>query len=61
MKKKIIKLTETQLHKIVKRVLSEAYEGGLIQQGDAPCEIWCKVKFGKNVMVNIENTPKMRY
>lgn len=45
--KKIIKLTETQLHKIVKRVLSEAYEGGLIQQGDAPCEIWCKVKLAK--------------
>lgn len=47
MKKKIIKLTETQLHKIVKRVLSEAYEGGLIQQDDAPCEIWCKVKLAK--------------
>jgi len=45
--KKIIKLTETQLNKIVKRVLSEAYEGGLIQQGDAPCEIWCKVKLAK--------------
>jgi len=45
--KKIIKLTENQLNKIVKRVLSESYEGGAIQQQDKPCDIWCKIKLAK--------------
>lgn len=51
MKKRIIRLTERQLNKIVKRVLSESYEDGIIQQGDDICEIWCKRKlamYGSN-------------
>ena len=45
--KKIIKLTENQLNKIVKRVLSESYEG-IIKQGDTSCDIKCKRKIAKN-------------
>ena len=48
MGKRIIKINERQLNKIVKRVLSESYEGGIIQQGDDSCEIRCKRKLAKN-------------
>ena len=45
--KKIIKLTETQLHKIVKRVLTEQ-RAGIIQQQDTDfCLIVCDVKHAK--------------
>jgi hypothetical protein len=47
MGKRIIKLNERQLNKIVKRVLSESYEGGIVQSGDKPCTIWCKEKLAK--------------
>jgi hypothetical protein len=47
MRKRIIKLNERQLNKIVKRVLSESYEGGIIQRGDVPCHIWCQQKLAK--------------
>ena len=45
--KKIIKLTETQLHKIVKRVLTEQ-RAGIIQQQDTDfCLIVCDIKHAK--------------
>ena len=46
--KKIIKLKESDLQRIVKRVLSESYEGGSIQVDDVPCDIWCKKKLAKS-------------
>ena len=46
--KKIIKLKESDLQRIVKRVLSESYEGGSIQFDDVPCDIWCKKKLAKS-------------
>ena len=46
--KKIIKLKESDLQRIVKRVLSESYEGGSIQVGDEPCDIWCRKKLAKS-------------
>jgi hypothetical protein len=45
---KVIKLKESDLQKIVKRVLTESYEGGSIQKGDKPCDIWCKIKLAKS-------------
>jgi len=42
--KKIIRLNESDLQRIVKRILSESYEGGSIQNGDVPCHIWCQKK-----------------
>ena len=51
MKKKVIRLTESQLDKIVKSVLNESYSGGIIQRGDGICEIICKRKlamYGSN-------------
>ena len=50
MKKRVIKLTENQLSKIVKSVLNEAYTG-IIQIGDDLCEIICERKlamYGSN-------------
>ena len=50
MKKRVIKLTENQLSKIVKSVLNEAYTG-IIQIGDDLCEIECERKiaaYGSN-------------
>lgn len=47
-RKKVIKLTENDLNRIVKRVINEAYEGGIIQKGDDSCEIRCKRKLAKN-------------
>jgi len=46
--KKIIKLKESDLQRIVKRVLTESYEGGSIQIGDVPCDIWCQQKLAKS-------------
>ncbi len=48
MEKRIIKLKESDLQKIVKRVISESYEGGSIQIGDVPCDIHCKRKLAKS-------------
>jgi hypothetical protein len=47
MGKRIIKLTENDLNRIVKKVINEAYEGGIVQSGDKPCTIWCKEKLAK--------------
>jgi hypothetical protein len=47
-RKKVIRLTENDLNRIVKRVINEAYEGGIIQKGDDSCEIRCKRKLAKN-------------
>jgi len=47
-RKKIIRLTENDLNRIVKKVINEAYEGGIIQKGDDSCEIRCKRKLAKN-------------
>ena len=44
---KKIKLTESQLTEIISQVLTEAYGGGIIQEGDIPCYIWCKRKYAK--------------
>ena len=42
---KKIKLTESQLTEIIAQVISEqSYSGGIIKEGDIPCEIWCKRK-----------------
>tara|TARA_R110000824_G_scaffold18850_3_gene73945 strand:- start:269 stop:979 length:711 start_codon:yes stop_codon:yes gene_type:complete len=42
---KKIKLTEKDLTKIISQVISEqSYRGGIIKEGDGPCEIWCKRK-----------------
>ena len=42
---KKIKLTESQLTEIISKVISEqSYSGGIIQEGDIPCDIWCKRK-----------------
>lgn len=46
MGKKIIKLNERQLNKIVKRVLNESYTG-IIKRGDDICEIICKRKLAQ--------------
>jgi hypothetical protein len=46
--KKVIKLKESDLQRIVKRVISESYEGGSIQVGDVPCDIHCKRKLAKS-------------
>jgi len=46
--KKVIKLKESDLQRIVKRVLTESYEGGSIQQGDDSCKIRCKIKLAKS-------------
>ena len=46
-RKKVIRLTENDLNRIVKKVINEAYEGGIIQQGDVPCHIWCQQKLAK--------------
>lgn len=46
--KKVVKLKESDLQRIVKRVLTESYEGGAIQQQDKPCDIWCKIKLAKS-------------
>jgi len=46
--KKVIKLKESDLQRIVKRVISESYEGGSIQIGDVPCDIHCKRKLAKS-------------
>jgi len=47
-RKKVIRLTENDLNRIVKKVINEAYEGGIIQRGDDSCEIRCKRKLAKN-------------
>ena len=41
---KKIKLTESQLTEIIQKVISEQYSGGIIKEGDVPCDIWCKRK-----------------
>ena len=41
---KKIKLTESQLTDIISQVISEQYSGGVIMEGDVPCDIWCKRK-----------------
>jgi len=41
---KKIKLTESQLTEIISKVMSEQYSGGIITEGDVPCDIWCKRK-----------------
>lgn len=42
---KKIKLNETQLTDIIKQVMTEqSYRGGIIKEGDVPCDIWCKRK-----------------
>jgi len=45
---KVIKLKESDLQRIVKKVISESYEGGSIQIGDVPCDIHCKRKLAKS-------------
>jgi len=43
---KKIKLTEAQLTDIIKQVITEqSYGGGIIQEGDVPCDIWCEIKY----------------
>ena len=45
---KKIKLTEAQLTDIISQVIFEqSYSGGIIQEGDIPCDIWCKIKVAK--------------
>jgi hypothetical protein len=44
---KKIKLTESQLTDIISKVLSEQSYGGIIKEGDVPCDIWCKRKYAK--------------
>jgi hypothetical protein len=44
MKRRVFRLTESQFEKIVKNVLNEKYEGGIIQKGDDICEIICRRK-----------------
>ena len=39
-----IKLTEAQLLDIISQVIFEQYSGGIIKEGDVPCDIWCKRK-----------------
>jgi len=41
---KKIKLTEAQLTEIISQVISEQYSGGIIMEGDVPCDIWCMRK-----------------
>lgn len=43
MSKRVIRLTESQLNKVVKGVMNEAYQG-IIMPGDTLCEIVCKRK-----------------
>ena len=42
---KKIKLTESELIELISQVISEQYSGGIIKQGDEPCEIWCERKY----------------
>jgi hypothetical protein len=44
---KKIKLTEAQLTEIISQVISEQSYGGIIKEGDVPCDIWCKRKYAK--------------
>ena len=45
---KKIKLKESQLTDIIKRVITEqSYGGGIIQQQDEPCDIWCGLKIAE--------------
>ena len=42
------KLKESQLTDIIKRVITEqSYGGGIIQQQDEPCDIWCGLKIAE--------------
>tara|TARA_R110000824_G_scaffold52896_2_gene146780 strand:- start:263 stop:997 length:735 start_codon:yes stop_codon:yes gene_type:complete len=42
---KKIKLTESELTGLITQIiLEQSYGGGIIQEGDVPCDIWCKIK-----------------
>ena len=45
---KKIKLTESELTTIIRQIITEqSYAGGIIQEGDIPCDIWCERKYAK--------------
>ena len=45
---KKIKLTESELTTIIRQIITEqSYGGGIIQEGDIPCDIWCEIKYAK--------------
>ena len=44
---RIAKQKRLMMEQANKRILGESYEGGIIQQDDVPCDIWCKEKLAK--------------
>jgi len=45
---KKIKLTESDLLNLISQVINEqSYRGGIIKEGDIPCDIWCERKYAK--------------